>query len=138
MIRIRDHDEIVRKIAGEFLVFTIHYVQDLKSWAEGKGIDLGEPAQPMKLMALENRLMLFVQEYIDDESLDKIITAMAVRWSLRDNVSDPARTLNSARKKIAYCFFKEYARTLKGIAGDELAEDNWVIGEMERFGFFRE
>ena len=138
MIRIRDYHETLQKIAGEFLVFTIHYVQDLRSWARQRGVDLGEPAQPMKLTAMEDRLMLFVQEYVEEESLERIVTALGVRWSLKDNVADPSRRLNSSKKKIAYSFFKEYARTLKGVTGDELVEDEWAIRQMEKFGFFNE
>ena len=84
------------------------------------------------------KLMLFVQEYVDEESLEKIVTALAVRWSLKDNISDPLRRINSTKKKIAYSFFKEYARTLKGVAGEELMEDEWAVRQMEKFGFFNE
>jgi hypothetical protein len=138
MIRVKDYDGTIRKIANEFLIFTVHYVQDLSSWARQKGVDLSEPAQPMKLVAAGNKLMLFVQEDVEEETLDKVITALGVRWSLKDNVSDPSRRLNSVKKRLGYSFFKEYAKTLNGVAGDELLEDEWAIREMEKLGFFKE
>lgn len=138
MIRIRDYDDMLRKVTKEFLVFTIHYVQDLGSWAKEKGVDLSEPAQPMKLTAAQDKLMLFVQEDIGEKTLDNVITALGVRWSLKDNVSDPAKLLNSVKKRLVYCFFKEYARTVDGAAGDDLLEDEWALREMEKLGFFNE
>ncbi len=138
MIRVRDYHEMLQKTAREFLVFTIHYVDDLRSWAKQKGIDLHEPAQPMKLMPSGNKLMLIVQEDVDADMLEKAVTAMGVRWSLKDNVSDPSGRLNSPKKKIAYAFLKEYARTLNGVGGDELLEDDWALTEMEKLGLFRE
>jgi hypothetical protein len=138
VIRIRDYDDMLRRVAGEFLVFTIFYVQDLRSWAKEKGIDLSEPSQPMKLTAVRDKLMLFVQEDIEETKLSQVITALEVRWSLKDNVSDPSKMLNSLKKRLGYCFFKEYARTLNGVAGDDLLEDEWAIREMEKLGFFNE
>jgi hypothetical protein len=43
--------------------------------------------------------------------------------------------LNSIK---AYCFLKEYARSLKDVSGDELLEDGWTIKAMDKLGFFRE
>ena len=138
MIRVRDYQKMLQKTAGEFLVFTIHYVNDLGIWAKQKGVDLHEPAQLMKLMPSQNKLMLIVQEEVHEDALEKVVTALGVRWSRKDNVFDPSGKLDSPKKKIAYCFLKEYARTLNDVGGDELIEDDWVLRKMENLGFFRE
>ena len=138
MISIRDYDEMLRKEAREFLVFNVHYVHDLASWTKQRDVGLSEPYQPLKLFPADNKLLLFVQEDVEEEALEKVVRALGVRWSLRDNLSDPVRRLNSVKKKIAYCFYKEYARSLEGVDGDELLEDDWSIREMERAGFFNE
>lgn len=138
MISIRDYDGILRKVAQDFLVFNVHYVHDLTSWAKQKDVTLSEPYQPLKLLPADNKLMLFVQEDVEEESLEKVVRALGVRWSLRDNLSNPVLRLNSAKKRIVYCFFKEYARSLHGVGGDELLEDDYAMREMESAGFFNE
>ena len=45
--------------------------------------------------------------------------------------------LNSATKKIAYLFLKEYASSLPDLAYDELAADEWVFEQMDRIGMLR-
>jgi len=138
MIYIQDYDEVLRKTAGEFFVSTLHYVGDLQSWSRQKGVDLSEPSQPMRLFTEGEKLMLIVQSEIQESMLDDMIRALSVRWSLKDNVSDPATALNSVKKRLAYCLLKECAKTVKGVAGDEFLEDGWAIKEMEKLGFFLE
>ncbi len=92
----------------------------------------------MKLRASEKGLMLIVDEEVDEGIFDDIITALSVRLSLRDNVSDPAILLNTTKKRITSCFLKEDAGMLSEIAGNQLIEDEWAIREMEKFGFFLE
>jgi hypothetical protein len=138
MIYAQDYDDVLRNIASEFFVSAVHYVRDLTSWSGEKGIGLSEPSQPMKLFTEGNRLMMLIQSGIEDRVLDDTVRALSVRWALKDNVTDPAASLNSVKKRLAYCFLKEYARTVKKVAGDELLEDQWVIEEMEKLGFFRE
>jgi hypothetical protein len=138
MIYVQDYDEVLHTIGTAFLVSAIHYVSDLVSWSKGKGVALNEPSQSMKLFTEGKRLMMFVQSEIHERVLDDIVRSLGVRWSLKDNVGDPSASLNSVKKRLAYCFLKEYARTLKGVAGNELLEDEWAMKEMERLGFFRE
>jgi len=38
MIRTRDYHEVLKKTAAEFLVFTIHHVNDMRAWAKQKGM----------------------------------------------------------------------------------------------------
>lgn len=138
MIFARDYENMLRNTGREFFIAEVRYVGDLLSWAKERRIDLSEPSQPMKLMAEGKGLMLFVQSEIPDDMLNGVITGLSVRWSLRDNSSDPSKRLNSIKKRLAYCLLKECARTIGSLGGDELLEDEWAIKEMEKLGFFLE
>lgn len=138
MIYVQDYDEALRKTAVEFFVSPIRYVTDLRSWSRQKGVDLSEPSQPMRLFTEGKSLILIVQSEIQESMLGDVIRALSVRWSLKDNASDPAASLNSVKKRLAYCLLKECAKTVKGVAGDDLIEDEWTIKEMEKLGFFLE
>ncbi|OGP64109.1 MAG: hypothetical protein A3K22_02340 [Deltaproteobacteria bacterium RBG_16_42_7] len=138
MIYVQDYDEVLKKTAGEFFMSTLHYVGDLQSWSRQKGVDLSEPSHPMRLFTEGKNLMLLVQSEIQESKLDEVIRALSVRWSLKDNASDPATSLNSVKKRLTYCLLKECAKTVKGVAGDDLLEDEWAVKEMEKLGFFHE
>jgi hypothetical protein len=138
MIYVQDYDEVLRKTGGEFFVSPIRYVRDLRLWSKEKGVDLSEPSQPMKLITEGKNLILIAQSEIQESMLDDLIRALSVRWSLKDNTSDPASSLNSVKKRLAYCLLKECSKTVKGVAGDDLPEDEWAIKEMEKLGFFLE
>lgn len=138
MIFINDFDDSLRNLAMEFLVFDVKYVPDMLSWAKQNNISLSEPGQPMKLTTgADHILVMIVQEKISDELLDGIINGLSVRWAVRDVAADIAKRLNSIEKQLEYYFLKEYARTKKDLAGDELLEDEWAIDQMEKLGFFR-
>jgi hypothetical protein len=63
---------------------------------------------------------------------------LGVRWALKDTATDPENVLDSTKKKLAFCFLKEYSRTVEGIGRDEMLEDEWAIKEMGKLGFFLE
>ena len=138
MIHVRDYDDVLKKTAAEFFISSIRYVTDLRSWSRQNSIDLNEPLQPMRLFTEGKSLVLIVQSEVQETMLDDVIRALSLRWSLKDNVSDPAASLNSVKKRLAYCLLKECAKTVKGVAGDDLIEDEWAIKEMEKLGFFLE
>ncbi len=138
MIVAQDYDDVLREIGKEFFISDILYVRDLKSWSRRRGIDLSEPSQPMKLITQGSKLIMFVQSEMPGEMLDNVIKALSVRWSLKDNVTDPLVFLNSVKKRLAFCFLKEYARTVKSVGGDDLLEDEWTMKKMETLGFFKE
>ncbi|HXX81162.1 MAG TPA: hypothetical protein VEI46_06405 [Thermodesulfovibrionales bacterium] len=138
MIYVQDYDEVLRKTAGEFFVSPIRYVKDLQSWSRQKGMDLSEPSQPMRLFTEGKNLILIVQSEIQESMLEDVVRALSLRWSLKDNVADPASSLNSVKKRLAFCLLKEYAKTVKGVAGDDFLEDEWTIKEVEKLGFFLE
>ncbi len=139
MIFLKDFLDILKGVAQEYFVFTIQFVPDFRVWAQANAV---EPRGPLQFMALiadkADKLTMFIQSGIEEDLLDTIINGLEVRWSLKDNVSMPSRLLNSAKKKVVYCFLKEYARTVKGVGGDELLEDEWSIKEMDKLGFFKQ
>jgi len=138
MISLRDYDGILKKLAEQYLITKIEYVEDIKKWARKNKIDLNEPDQPMKLITNNEKLSLVIQSYISERELDNIIMAFGLRWSLIDNVSNIEKILNSVKKRLAYCFLKEYARTNRDLEGDDLKEDKWAMSAMERLEFFKE
>lgn len=138
MIYAQDHEEVLRKAGKEFFISDLRYVSDLLAWSKERGVDLSEPSQPAKLITDEGNLILFCQSEIPEEMLDNVITALSVRWSLKDNVDDPSKRLNSVKKRLLYCLLKECARTDAKFADDELLEDEWVLSTMDRLGFFLE
>lgn len=131
----KDYNHILRALGEEYFISTIKYVPDMKEWAKGKGIELSEPWQFMKLISEDGLLVMMIQSDIKDEILNAIINGLSVRWSLKDNVNSPADRLNSTKKRLVYCFLKEYIRTR---LDEELAQDEWVIKEMEKLGYFTE
>jgi hypothetical protein len=92
----------------------------------------------MRIITEGMNLVLIVQSEIQESMLDDVLRALSLRWSLKDNASDPASSLNSVKKRLAYCLLKECAKAVKGVAGEDLSEDEWAIKEMEKLGFFLE
>lgn len=138
MILAEDYESLLRNLGIEYFIQHVRFVPDLVSWAKNHNADLNEPYQLMKLVPSDNALTMVIQSEIPDEMLDDFITNLSVRWSLIDNVTDPSKKLNSVKKRLAFCFLKEYARSLKDVRGDELLEDGWTIKAMDKLGFFRE
>ncbi|MGO9614410.1 MAG: hypothetical protein ACLPX5_15450 [Dissulfurispiraceae bacterium] len=135
MIFVRDYIDILEYIGREYFIFAMHRVADLTSWAKKKGFDLSEPFQTMKVITEGgDKLVMYIQSEIDEDVLDRAMDALSVRWSLRDNVSDPSPRLHSIREKLVYVFLKEYSKTVTKVAGDELLEDAWAIEAMDKFG----
>lgn len=137
MIFTEDFDDPLRNLGRQYFISDIRYVNNVASWAKKNNIPLNEPAQTMKLITEDDRLIMMVQAEISDELLDSIINGLSVRWAVRDVAADMDKRLNSIEKRMAWCFLKEYARTKEDLAGDELLEDQWAITEMEKLGFFR-
>ncbi len=139
MIFAKDHREMFEELGKDYFVFDIQYVDDLKSWSKTEGADLSEPSQPMKLITGEgDKLIMVIQKGIPEDMMNDNIKGLGVRWALKSTASDPEKTLNSTKKKLAFFFIKEYARTAKDVGGDEMIEDEWAVKEMEKLGFFNE
>ncbi|MFN3739332.1 MAG: hypothetical protein ACK4TF_01500 [Thermodesulfovibrionales bacterium] len=131
----KDYDNILKALGKEYFIFRVDYVPDIKEWAKEKKIELSEPGQFLKLISEDSSLIMVIQCDIKEEILNGIINGLSVRWSLKDNVNNPADKLNSIKKRLVYCFLKEYIRTR---LDEELAQDEWVIKEMEKLGYFTE
>jgi uncharacterized protein YheU (UPF0270 family) len=138
MILAEDYESLLRNIGIEYFIRNIRFVPDLASWARENNAALNEPGQLMKLVPSDNELNMVIQSEIPEETLDNLITSLGVRWSLKDNVTDISKQLNSTKKRLIYSFLKEYARSRKDFAGDELHEDDWAMKAMDNLGFFRE
>ncbi len=139
MIDTKDYDKKLQNLGIGYFIDTIEYVPDLIDWAEESEEKLSEPFQLMKLTAgKENKLSMLIQSEIREEALNNVIKALSMRWVLKDVATDPSKILNSVKKRLVYCFLKEYARTLKNVGGDELQEDEWSVKEMEKLGYFNE
>jgi hypothetical protein len=112
-------EDVLGNLALEFLINNVRYVPDLASWAKKNNLDLYGPHQLMKLISEEDDTVTMVmQSEIPEEMLDGVITSLGIRWSLKDNVFDPSKKLNSVKKRMAFAFLKEYARALKDVGGD--------------------
>jgi hypothetical protein len=138
MILAEDYESLLRNLGIEYFIQNILFVPDLASWAMENSAGLSEPGQLMKLVPSDNELTMVIQSEIPDETLDNLIISLGVRWSLKDNVTDMSKQLNSTKKRMVFYFLKEYARSRKDFAGDELHEDDWAMRTMDNLGFFRE
>jgi len=138
MIPLKDYEVALKNLGKEYFIHNLKYVQDIKSWAKENSTELSEPHQLMKLVAATgDKLTMVMQSDIRNEVLDDVIKNLGVRWSIKDNTVNMEMKLNSLKKRIVYCFLKEYARSIRRI-GEELAQDDWVLTEMETLGFFKE
>jgi hypothetical protein len=138
MILADDYESLLRNLGTEYFVRNIRFVPDLISWAGKNNVGLSEPHQLMKLVPADDELTMVIQSEIPEELLDNLITSLGIRWSLKDNTADIPKRLNSTKKRIIFSFLKEYARSRKDFAGDELHEDDWAMKAMDSLGFFRE
>ncbi len=139
MIDIKLYEDILINLGGQYFIKDIQFVPDLMSWSKENNHDLREPYSPMKLVATQqDTLTMVMQKKIDDDMLNDVIKNLSIRWSLRDNVTDIDKTLNSIKKRLVFCFLKERAITMKDIGGDEQVEDQWVLDEMATLNFFKE
>ena len=139
MISVQDYDDTLKHLTEEYFIANRALVADIQAWAEQKGIDLSEPSQPMKLITVEDKkLIMVMQADIPEEMIANVMKGLAVRWALKSTASDPEKILDNTKKKLAFCFLKEYAQTVRDVGGNEMLEDEWAIKEMEKLGFFTE
>jgi hypothetical protein len=139
MIFAKDYRKVLEELGKEYFVFDIQYMDDLKSWSKTEGPELSEPSQLMKLIAGEgDKLIMVIQEGIPEEMMRDNMKGLGVRWALKSTALDPEKILNSTKKKLAFFFIKECARTAKDVGGNVMIEDEWSVKEMEKLGFFNE
>ena len=139
MLSIKDYKKDLKKLADDYFINTLNFVPDITAWAKNNNSPLGEPHLPMKLVTGSgDELTMVMQAEVNEEMLSDVVKNLGIRWSVKDNVTDMDKKLNTAKRRLAYCFLKEYARSLNKAEGDELSEDEWVLDEMEYLGFFNE
>ncbi len=139
MILVSDFEKDLQKLGNDYFIHEIIKVPDIAAWAKENDKTLIEPHLPMRLISKNgDKLSMVVQSEIDEELLSDVIKNLGIRWSVKDNVTDIEKKLDSTRKRLTFCFLKEYARSTQKVEGDELSEDEWVLEEMEYLGYFVE
>jgi hypothetical protein len=139
MIAVREFEKDLKKLGDDYFIDALNQVPDIAAWAKENDRTLTEPHLPMKLIADNgDKLSMVIQAEIHEEMLSDVIRNLGIRWSIRDNATDIEKKLDSTKKRLAFCFLKEYARALNKVDGDELLEDEWVLEEMEYLGYFEE
>jgi len=138
VISLKKFKKDLEKLSLDYLIFNVKYVPDIMKWAAENNTELGEPHLPMKLVvgADDDDLTMVLQSEVDEEMIGDVIKNFGVRWSVRDNATDMEKKLDTTRKRLAYCFLKEYARALQKVDGGEISEDEWVLEELEYLGYF--
>jgi hypothetical protein len=139
MISLRDHEGVLQDLGKEYFIYNLKFVPDIKAWAEENNTELSEPHQIMKLVAEKgDKLTMVMQSDVRDEMIDDVIKNLGIRWSVKDNSINMELKLNSLKKRLVYCFLKEYACSIKRIGEEDLVQDEWALAEMDNLGFFEE
>jgi len=139
MISLRDHEGVLQDLGKEYFINNLRFVPDIKAWAEENNAELSEPHQIMKLVAEEGgALTMVIQSDIRSDMIDDVIRNLGIRWSVKDNSVNIELKLNSLKKRLVYCFLKEYACSIKRIGEEDLVQDEWALAEMDNLGFFDE
>ncbi|HEX8947995.1 MAG TPA: hypothetical protein VF790_03470 [Dissulfurispiraceae bacterium] len=137
MIHVQDYAGVLENLGQEYSVAAVRYVPNLKTWANEHGVTLHEPGQPMKLVVDREGLLVMVAQFdVSEEVLGGIIKGLDVRWQVVDNRANLALRFDSIEEMLVYCFLKECASADRDLSGNDLLEDEWVIREMERLGYF--
>ena len=80
---------------------------------------------------------MLIASMIPDEIIEERLNALRMRSQLKSVAFDRTDLLNSATRKLSYLFLKEYASSIKELAGDELASDEWVFEQMDLLGMLK-
>ncbi len=137
MVSLKKYKKDLEKLSLDYLIFNIKYVPDIVRWAAERHEQLGEPHLPMKLVVeSDDDLTMVIQSEVKEEMIADVIRNFSIRWSVKDNATDMEKKLDTTRKRLAYCFLKEYARALQKVDGGEISEDEWVLEELDYLGYF--
>jgi hypothetical protein len=138
VVLLKDYESVLMRLSNDYFIGDLLYVDSVKEWTQENNHDLGEPPFPLKLIVKsEDELVMVVQSEISDKMLSDIIENLSSRWSVRGNATNLDKKLNSSKKRLVYCFLKEYASSLQKFDGDGLSEDEWVFEEMEYLGYLK-
>jgi hypothetical protein len=136
----KDHEaalkDLMQKYCGDDI--DIVYTDDLVRWCNKCGVKAPDNHNPMILLNSDDgKSKLVLQEIIPEASIEERIRALSIRWALQSNTDNLADRLNSDKKRLSYLLLKEFAKENPEM-DDELVADNWVFGELRRYGFFKE
>jgi len=136
VVSLKKYKKDLEKLSLDYLIFNTKYVPDIMEWAAHNNRKLGEPHLLMKLVVeSDDDLTMVMQSEVKEEMIADVIKNLGIRWSVKDNVTDMEKKLDTDRKRLAYCFLKEYARALDKVDGGEISEDEWVLEELEYLGY---
>jgi hypothetical protein len=136
VVSLKKYKKDLEKLSLDYLIFNIKYVPDIFEWAADNNKQLAEPHLPMKLVVeSDDDLTMVLQSEVKEEMIADVIKNLSIRWSVKDNAVDMEKKLDTDRKRLGYCFLKEYARALQKVDGGEISEDEWVLEELEYLGY---
>ena len=136
---VRDYEWYVRHLTehvhmkpGDIVI-----VENIAAWCTEHGMQERDRDKPLKLVSGNGAgTHMLIAATIPDRIIEERINALRMRSQLKSVAFDRVDRLNSATKKLSYLFLKEYASSLRDLAGDELASDEWVFEQMEHLGMF--
>lgn len=112
-------------------------VENVAAWCAEHGLTERDGDRPLRLVSGNGAgPHMLIAAMIPDDVIEERLNALRMRSQLKSVAFDRVERLNSATRKISYLFLKEYASTIKDLAGDDLASDEWVFEQMEQLGMF--
>ena len=135
----RENYELFRYLMQKYCLFPedLVFVENIADWCRERGMAEPERERPFRLISKgESGCKMLIKENISAEAVQERINASRIRSQLQNAAFDRVDLLDTDKKKLAYLFLSEYASSLPDLQ-DELLADNWVFGEMERLGYFR-
>lgn len=115
----------------------IIFAENVAAWCREHGVKENDERRPLKFLVLAGEgPRMVVAEEIPNEVIEERINALRIRGQLRSVTYDQADLLDTATKKLAYLFLKEYAAADPRLAYDDRAVDEWVLDQMDRLGVF--
>ncbi len=136
----RDYEDVMQKLLERYCGpnTTLEFTNDMGVWCKDCGTTPPKPLAPIHLMNSEDGLWrLCLLEVTPEESVHERIKALSIRWALQSTTTNLADRLDSDKKKLVYLFLKEFAGTDPDL-NDELVADNWIFGELRKYGLFKE
>jgi hypothetical protein len=112
-------------------------VEDVAAWCTEHGISERDRNRPLRFVSGNGAgPRMLIAAMIPDEVIEERINALRMRSQLKSVAFDRVDLLNSATRKLACLFLKEYAAAIPDLAGDDLASDEWVFEQMQQLGMF--
>ena len=136
---IRDYEWYIRHLTEHVHMkpTDVVIVESVAAWCTEHGMREKDEDKPLKLVSGNGAgPQMLIASMIPDQIIEQRLNALRMRSQLKSVAFDRVDRLNSATRKLAYLFLKEYAASIPDLAGDELASDEWVFEQMEQLGMF--